>query len=399
MSTTELPGAQASTTEQPSGCPSKPKSPRSSKVAKAKPEKIRRHQHWYQFEITPKKVKAEQLMNFSRQCASFVTAGVPLIDALDALAEETDSSLLATTLKEVASDVREGMSFAAAMDKHPNSFPAYYRSMLASAEYTGQLDLVLDRLAQYLNRDIESRRKIRSALTYPLVVALMSVVTVVVLAAFVLPRFKTFFAELDAKLPLPTRMLLAFTDALTKYWLFLIGGLGVFVIGFALFHRSTVGRLKWDGQLLKAPGFGKLIRYSLVERFCRVLGAMLHAGVPIHDALNVASDTTSNAFFKKQLGIASQEILRGSGLAGPLAKTGLFPSAANQMMRVGESTGSLDTQLESSAMFFERELDYRLKKFTDLFEPAVIIMMGFIVGFVAVALVSAMYGVYRQVKV
>lgn len=360
---------------------------------------VRKHGRWYQYEITPKKVKAEQLMNFSRQCASFVTAGVPLVEAIDSLAEETDSTLLATTLTAVANDIRGGASFATAMNKHPNAFPSYYRSMLRSAEYTGELDAVLDRLAQYLHRDIESRRKVRSALTYPAVVGLMSVATVVVLAAFVLPRFRVFFAELDAKLPLPTRMLLAFTDFLTGYWTFVIGGFAALVVGLVAYRRTPGGRLRMDHRLLKIPALGKLIRFALVERFCRVLGALLQAGVPIHDALSVATETTTNRYFKVKLDEASEAIMGGRGLATPLADTGLFPSAAKQMMRVGEATGSLDRQLESSAAFFERELDYRLKKFTDLFEPAVIIFMGFVVGFVAIALVSAMYGIYRQVKV
>lgn len=355
--------------------------------------------HWWQYEITPKKVKPAELMNFSRQMASFVEAGIPLIDSLSTIAEDSSSKLMKRVLRDVVERVRSGERFSEAMSAHSEVFPEYYLSMLRSAELTGRLDETLDRLSTYLERDIEAKRRITSALTYPIIVGIMSVVTVVVLATFVLPRFKTFFTSLDAKLPLATRMLLAVTNGVTRLWAVIVGVAVTFFILLILGRKTQLGRRYFDALVLKLPQVGLLIRYSVVERFCRIMGSMVQAGVPLPDALAVASDGTNNFVFRKRLAHAREQMLQGGGLSAPIGASGLFPAAANQMLRVGEATGTLEKQLASASIFYERELNYRLKRFTDLFEPAIIVVVGFVVGFVAVALVSAMYGIYNQVQI
>ena len=226
----------------------------------------------------------------------------------------------------------------------------------------------------------------------------MSIVTVLVMAVFVLPRFRTFFASLHAKLPLPTRMLLGMTGLVTTYWyvvaLVLIGG----PIGLGFMMRTTRGKAIIDTVLLKIPVLGDMITHSMLERTFRILGSMLRAGVALPEAMTVTADSTNNTVWHEGLTVAREQMLEGQGLSTPLARTGLFPGAARQMFRVGEETGTLDEQLDIAAVYYNRELDYKIQRFTAMFEPMVIIFMGVVVGFVAIALVSAMYGIYSQVK-
>jgi type IV pilus assembly protein PilC len=352
-----------------------------------------------QFEITRKKVPRKDLMHFSRQLSAFLKASVPILDAIDTIREEMTNKLFNAVLDDIAENIKAGASFSAAAKAHPEAFPPVYLGMLESAELTGNLDKVLDQLSEYLERELEARRKVKSALMYPGIVAAMSVGTVAIMAIFVLPRFKTFFDSLDATLPLPTRMLLSVTGFMTNFW-FLIPILLVAAAGLVILsYRTEKGRHIKDRMVLRIPVIGDLITHAILERFCRVLASMSRAGVPIPEALAVSSDGTNNVVWREKLSAAREAMLRGEGLATPIAETGLFPAAARQMFRVGEDTGTLDIQLETAANYFERELDYKVTRFTNLFEPAVILFMGVAVGFVAIALVSAMYGIFRQVQV
>jgi len=258
---------------------------------------------------------------------------------------------------------------------------------------------VLVRLAVYIERDLEARRKIQAATIYPAVIMVMAVVTVVVLAAYVLPKFKVFFNSLHAKLPLATRMLLAVTDFLTNWWWALAGGVGLIVIGIVVALQTEEGRFARDRFVLAVPVMGSTIQFALVERFCRILASMVSAGVSLPEALRVSTESLRNRVYIRSLGGVNEAMLEGQGIATPLARTGLFPPTAVQMLRVGEETGTLDEQLKVTAEYYETELDYKIKKLTALFEPIVIVVMGLVVGFVAIALVSAMYGVFRQVKI
>lgn len=352
-----------------------------------------------QFELTGPRITRAEVMHLSRQMAAFLRAGLPILDAVHSIGAESENSSVRRMMNGIEDGLRTGERFSDCLDRHPNAFPSFYRGIVRSAELTGELDVVLSRLALYLERDLEARRKIKSAMIYPAVIAAMSVVTVVVLAVYVLPKFKDFFESLDAKLPLPTRMLLGFTDFLGAWWWALIGGAGLFVLVFWVVTRFESGKFARDAFLLKVPVVGETIQYAMVERFCRVLSSMVGAGVNLPEALRVTTDSLRNRVFIRRLGEVGDAMLEGQGIATPLARTRLFPGTATQMLRVGEETGSLDSQLEVTAEYYEVELDYKIKKLTSLFEPAVIILMGLIVGFVAVALVSAMYGIFNQVEV
>ncbi len=350
-------------------------------------------------EVSAPRVKREVIMHISRQLGAFVRAGLPLIDAVHTLGVEATNSSVRRMLSDVEDGLRGGDKLSDCFDRHPKIFPEYYRGILRSAELTGQLDTVLDQLAKYLERDLEARRRIKSAMIYPVIIGIMSLGTVVVLAGFVLPRFKVFFAGLHAELPLPTRILLTSTDFITNYWWALSGGLVALCLISYVVLRTERGRYARDRLFLATPVLGDTIQFALVERFCRILSSMVGAGVSLPEALRVSTESLRNLVFTRALSGVGEAMLEGEGLAEPLVKTGLFPTTAAQMMRVGEDTGTLDTQLEVTAAYYEGELDYKLKKLTALFEPIMIVLMGAVVGFVAVALVSAMYGIFNQVKV
>jgi type IV pilus assembly protein PilC len=331
--------------------------------------------------------------------AAFVRAGLPILEAVHTIGEEAENSSVRRVMQDIEEGLRSGERFSDCLDRHPKVFPDFYRGIVRSAELTGELDVVLNRLAVYIERDLEARRKIQAATIYPAVIMVMSVVTVTVLAAFVLPKFKDFFKSLNAKLPLATRMLLSVTDFLTSWWWALALGAGCVALMLFGILRTQRGLYAKDSLLLKIPVLGTTIQYALVERFCRILASMVNAGVALPEALRVATEALRNRVYVRSLSGATEAMLEGQGLSTPLMRTQLFPSTAVQMLRVGEDTGTLDAQLEVTAQYYETELDYKIKKLTSLFEPIVIIVMGLLVGFVAIALVSAMYGVFNQVKV
>jgi type IV pilus assembly protein PilC len=349
-------------------------------------------------EITKKKVPRKEIMHFSRQMGVFMKAGIPIMEALEVIEVETQDKLMKKVIQAMIDDLRAGDTFTAAAASHPEAFPNFYVGILESAELTGNLDTVLNQLADYIERDVEARSTLTSALIYPAVVAFMSVGVVVVLATFVMPRFVVFFKSLHAKLPLPTRMLLSGSSFFSNNILEILGVIIALVVGFVCMRRSPKGRAVLDSFILKLPVLGLLVQAAILERVCRVLSSMIRAGVDLPQAMSVTAESANNAVYRNGINRIREQMMEGQGLAVPLAQTGIFPGAAKQMFRVGEETGTLDTQLETAAVYYHRELEVRVKHFTSLFEPAVIIFMGVVVGFVAVALISAMYGIYSQVK-
>ncbi|MCU1497423.1 MAG: pilus assembly protein PilC [Acidimicrobiales bacterium] len=360
--------------------------------------KIRERKGLSQIEISPERVPRQEIMHFSRQIAAFVRTGIPIIDAVQVVEAGTASKRFKLILADIREQLEGGVPFSEALAPHSSVFPSYYLGILRSAELTGQLDTVLDQLSLYIERDLEARSKVKSALTYPIVVMVMSVLTMVVMVAFVLPRFVTFFKDLDSELPLPTRMLLGFSDLFQAWWWLAALVVIAFITLFVISGKTPAGRRIRHGAFMRMPVVGEIVRYSAIERFCRIIGAMMRAGVPLPEAMASAIESTNNQIFEDALRTARDEMLEGDGVAGPIERTDLFPPAAVQMIRVGEATGTLDVQIESAAAYYARELEYKLKRLTDLFEPAVIIFMGAVVGFVAVALISAMYGVFSGQK-
>jgi type IV pilus assembly protein PilC len=362
------------------------------------PVKIEERRGVLDFELTKEKVKKKELMHFTRQLAVFVKAGIPITEALVVISDETEDVALRRALGEIVEDLRNGGLFSAAAAKHPLVFPNYYLGILQSAELTGRLDESLESLASYLEREIDTRSKVVAALSYPGVVMVLAVFTVAILAGYVLPQFKPLFEELNADLPLPTRIMLGISTLFTDLFYIPLAFIMLLIGGFVWMSKTPAGRDFRDRLILKLPVIKGIVEYAILERFCRILSAMVRAGVPLPDGLKTTTDATANVVFRERLEIARAEMLEGGGFSRPLMATELFPGAAKQMFKVGEETGTLDEQLEVASIYFDRELESRIKRFTTMFEPIMIVFVGVIVGFVAIALVSAMYGVLGNLK-
>jgi type IV pilus assembly protein PilC len=361
-------------------------------------KQLKQRKTFNELELTPQRVPRTEIMHFSRQMAAFVRTGIPITDALEVIEEGSGNKRFKQMLSEMREQIQNGVPFSDAIAEHAAVFPPYYIGILRSSELTGQLDTSLDQLSGYIERDVEAKSTIKSALVYPLVVMGMSIVTVAILAVYVLPKFTKFFKGLNAKLPLPTRMLLGISDLMQTFWFVWIGLFLAMIGALIWLQKSAKGRVVRDRMFLRLPLIKDIVLYSIVERVTRIVAAMVKAGVPLPDTLAAAIAGTNNKVFEAALEGARERMLEGEGLAQPITDTNLFPKAATQMMRVGEDTGTLDVQLDNAAQYYSRELEYKLKKLTSLFEPAVIIFMGIVVGFVAVALISAMYGVFGQSK-
>jgi type IV pilus assembly protein PilC len=357
---------------------------------------VRRRKRFTELELTSKKIKPQEIANLSRQLSAFLRAGIPIIRALDTIADETKDRVLQAMLAETSAQLSTGDTLSAALAPHAAHFPSYYLGIIGSAELSGRIDLVLDQLADYIDRDTATRRKVKAALMYPGILGGMSVATVGILVAFVLPKFQTFFVGFEAELPATTRMLLALGTFVGESGAVLGAGIVVGVALLVVLARTERGRLFRNRLSLKTPAIKSVVEAAVIERFCRILAAMVHAGIPISAAMAAAIASTDNRVFSRRLVRASAEMLEGRGFAGPITDTGLFPGMVTQMMRVGEETGTLDEQLTVCAEYYERELAFKLTRLTGLFEPLIIVVMGLVVGFVAVALVQAMYGVYGQ---
>jgi type IV pilus assembly protein PilC len=291
---------------------------------------------WYQVEFyIGNAIKLEELMNFSRQASAFMRAGVPILDALAVVTEEGASKKLTEVLDDIQRRLRSGSSFGDALAAHPESFPGYYIAVVRAAELTGRLDMALDQLSEYLEREVKARKQLKSALTYPIIVFCLAIVAMIIMAVYVLPKFSDLYSSLNAKLPLPTRMLLAFTDFMQAWWWAVALGFGLLVLVALAVYGGKRGKPRRDRMLLRMPALGKLFRLIAVERFCRVLATLVQAGVPLPDAVQVSADSTNNSVYQEKLAEVRDELLRGVGLARRFLESGMFPAAARKLFRVG----------------------------------------------------------------
>ncbi len=342
--------------------------------------------------IRQQRIKPMEILHFTNQMAAFLGAGLSIIDGLDLIAKNTPNPSLAKMLEQMRDDVREGMPFEDALAEHQKVLPRYYVGVVRSASLTGRLDSALEQLSGYMERELEAKQRIRSALAYPMVIVAMSMVSVVILTVFVLPKFVDLFNSFGTDLPWSTSIMINFAKFSSTYWwvyLVLLAG----IVGLFMWMKtSPEGRRVRDRLILRIPLVRDIALYASVERVCRILSTLWQAGVPVADAMTAAVQSADNSVFEEKLIPVQEAVLAGEGLAEPLASIDLFPDAALQMIAVGEASGTLAEQLENAANFYGRELEYKLKRLTTYFEPAVIIIVGLIVGFVAISLVQAMYG-------
>ncbi|MHB8571834.1 MAG: type II secretion system F family protein [Candidatus Dormibacteria bacterium] len=341
--------------------------------------------------------KNSELIMFSRLLATFVRSGVPIAEAIKLIQEQSSSRGLRYALEDVVDDLQSGDSLSLAMSRQPMVFDHLYVDMIRAAEVSGLLDQVLIHIATYLQRQEGAMRKLRSAMIYPTVILTLAIVVCVIMVVFVLPNFVQLFAEFHADLPPTTRILIAVGDFAGRYKILILAAIGFVVVAVGGFLTTHAGKYARDNVLTRLPVLGTIVTYSVIERFARTLSTMLSAGIPIGQTFEVATAATGNLRFQSALGGVAERMLTGEGFYGPLEATRLFPRMVLRMIRVGEETGTLDAQLEEVARFYDEEIELRVKAMIALIEPAMVIFVGALVGFVAVSVISPMYGLLHSI--
>ncbi len=333
------------------------------------------------------KVTTKDLVVFTRQFATMIDAGLPLVQCLDILGKQQDNKTFKKILVTVKEDVESGSTFADALKKHPKAFDELFVNLVAAGEVGGILDTILNRLAAYIEKAMKLKKQVKSAMTYPTTIVGIAFVVIAVILVFVIPAFEKMFADFGGALPVPTQIVINISNFIQKYILVIIGAIIFSVVAFKRIYSTEKGRAKIDDWALKLPIFGILIRKVAVAKFTRTLGTMISSGVPILDGLDIVSKTAGNKTVEKAINKVKQSISEGKTIAEPLEKSGVFPSMVCQMIAVGEQSGSIDTMLNKIADFYDDEVDDAVANLTAMMEPLLMLFLGTTVG----GLVVAMY--------
>ncbi len=322
----------------------------------------------------------KQLASFTRQFATMINAGLPLVNCLQILGRQQDNKAFSTIITDLTQDVEKGGTLADAMGKHNLIFSELYVNMVAAGEQGGILDTILARLATHLEKSASLRSKIKAAMIYPLVVTIVLVIVIAVLLLFVIPIFESMFTDLGAELPGPTKLVIALSQFLTNYILFMIIGIVALIVLYKMWYKTSGGKKFIDNVKLIVPIFGPLQRKLAIARFTRTLGTLVASGVAILDGLSITSKTAGNQVVADAIMQARTSISGGENISNPLEASGVFPTMVTQMIAVGEETGGLDDMLLKIADFYEEEVDVAVAGLTSTLEPVMIVILGVVVG-------------------
>ena len=331
------------------------------------------------------------LLTFTTELSSLLSAGLPLDRSLNILSEISESKEMKNIIQSILKSIREGSSFSDALQRHPKVFPRLYINMIRAGEAGGVLHVVLDKLNEFLESSKELKEHILSVMIYPAILIVTGGISIIILLTYVLPKFSVIFAELGSSLPLSTQVLLTFSNALKSYWWIV---LSVMIGGWIIFKnyiKSDTGRYNWDAFKLKL--MGEVIRKLETARFCRTLGTLLRSGVPLLQALNNARDVINNQVIASAIDAVSAGAKEGKGIAVPLSSANVFPPLALSMIKVGEETGQLDNMLMKVASTYEKSLNVAIKRFVSLLEPIMILSMGLVIGFIVISMLMAIFSI------
>ena len=342
--------------------------------------------------------RTRDVIVFSNQLANLVESGVTLLAGINLMAEETGSKPLQRVLYEVVDDIRQGSSVSASLEKHELVFPPIYTQMIRVGEQTGNLGSVLRQLAIHLEKEDTTRSKIRSAMTYPAIVLFLAFIVVLIMMNFTLPPLLNLYNEFNADLPWPTRFMMGASQFFVDYRIGIFAGLVVVIAGVTFYFRTRRGRKQLHHWALKIPAIGKVNTNGNTARFSRTLATLLGAGLQLTESMELTGETIQNVILKDEIDQLILETTQGRGIAVPLSKSDYFPNMLSQVVRVGEETGSLDSQLMTLAAYYEEEVDRSLATLTGLIEPGMVIFVGLIVAFIAVSIILPMYSLLGQIK-
>jgi len=344
------------------------------------------------------KVKTKELAIFTRQFSVMIDAGLPLVQCLEVLAQQQENKVFAGVLQAVRTEVEGGSTLAYAMSQHPKVFDSLYTNMIAAGEAGGILDTILQRLSSYIEKAVKLRRAVQSAMVYPVAVLSIAVGVIILILWKVVPIFVNLFASLDAGLPLPTRIVIALSNFVGRYIIFMVPAAMGLGYGFRRYYQTPAGRMTVDGLMLKVPVLGNVLRKIAVARFSRTLSTLITSGVPILEGLAITARTAGNAVIEKAIMETRTSIEQGKTIAEPLRESGVFPTMVTQMVAVGEQTGALDNMLTKVAEFFEDEVDAAVADLLTAIEPMMILVLGVIVGGIVISMYLPLFSLIAKMS-
>ncbi len=344
------------------------------------------------------KVKDREMAIFTRQFSTMIDAGLPLVQCLNILAEQSESKNLRDVTSRIARDVESGSSLADAFGKHPRTFDDLFTNMIEVGESGGILDVVLQRLSVYIEKAAALRRKVKAAMIYPLTIVSVALIVVIFMLTFVIPTFASMFKNLGADLPLPTKIVLWLSNFVQSYILLILAALAAGIYALRRYYRTEAGQMVIDALLLRLPVFGVLIRKVAVARFTRTLGTLISSGVPILEGLRITARTAGNKVVEKAVLTTRAVVTAGGTITEPLKTSTVFPPMVIQMINVGEQTGALDAMLGKIADFYDDEVDTAVGALTALLEPLMIVFLGVVIGGLVVAMYLPIFRLVTLVK-
>jgi type IV pilus assembly protein PilC len=343
-------------------------------------------------------VKPKEVIMFSRQLALLLESGIDIVTAIDLFKVQAGNKAFKGILEEIVAHLRGGASFSEALAKFPKVFPTMYCRTIAAGEQSGNLDTVLRRMADYMERVAVATKKVKSAMTYPIVVLVVAIVVVAALVFFVMPTFTGLYTTMGAKLPAITKALLSIANGARSYGAYVLIVLVAAIVGVGLYIKTPTGKINWDRFMLRLPVIGPIVRLNELSRCCRTISMLIKVGLPLPDILTMCVQSSGNKIVSQALLDVKQDMLAGEGLAQPMAKRSIFLPLMVQMVSVGEKTGNLGNTLTTVADSYETDADDKTQAAVALLQPAMTIGLAIIVGFIVIAMVSAMYGIYGQLK-
>jgi len=344
-----------------------------------------------------KGVKQKDIAIFTRQFSVMIDAGLPLVQCLEILAQQQPNKVFQNVLNEIRQDVEAGATLADAMRKHPKVFDDLFCNMVAAGETGGILDTILQRLSTYIEKIVKLKAAVKGALVYPVSVLVIAAVVVWVILTFVIPVFADLFTGLGAELPLPTRLTIALSHFLRRWWWLILLSIGGAIFGIKQYRKTERGRRVLDNMMLHIPVLGMLLRKIAVARFCRTLGTLTSSGVAILDGLEITARTSGNVIIEDAIMKVRAAVEEGKTIAQPLRETGVFPDMVVQMIEVGEQTGALDTMLSKIADFYEDEVDEATQNLLSLLEPVMIVILGTVIGGIVVSMYMPMFSLIGKI--
>ena len=337
------------------------------------------------------RVGVKDISVFTRQFATMINAGLPMVQCLDILSQQTEKEFFKTSIAKIMSDVEGGSTLGEAMGRHPKIFNSLFVNMVEAGEAGGILDVILVRLAQFLEKLDALQRKVKGALTYPAVVGVVATGATIFMLMFIIPTFAKMFTDFGGELPLPTRIVIGISDFLRGYWWALGAGVAGAIVGFKRYYATSAGRYSCDKLMLKVPVLGNVVRKGSVARFTRTLGTLISSGVPILQGLEITAKTAGNMVVEKAVMATRESISQGNTISEPLKECGVFPPMVTSMIAVGEQTGALDEMLDKIASFYDSEVDTAVEALTAIIEPVMIVVMGVVVGGMLIAMYLPMF--------